>query len=237
MTLTRAVLVSLALLAAPATALAAAPGTTILVSRPTAFGPLATPTTNESAISLTDAGGAHVVADEDNHRYIAFVSFADGLSPDDDDSVANVYVRDRTLNVTHLISRADGPAGAGANGASHDPSISANSRFVAFTSAASNLAPGASGLVEHVYVRDIVAGTTTLVDRADNPDGAIANDGSFEPSLTVEGGQPVVAFTSSATNLDGGTNGPAAGLRARPGHLRHADGEPRERRPTPRMGT
>ena len=115
--------VTLAALGA-APALAAAPGATILVSRPAAFGPLASPATNDSFTTLGDDGGSHLVADDDTHRFIAFVSDADGLSDADDDRVHNVYVRDRLLATTILVSRADGPAGAGANGASDDPSIS-----------------------------------------------------------------------------------------------------------------
>ncbi len=191
----------------PAPALAASPGANVLVSRPSAFGPLATPTTNHSAVVLSDEGSARTVADEDNHRYVAFVSDADGLSDADDDRVSNVFVRDRALDVTILVSRADGPAGAGADGNSSEPSISANGRYVAFESGSTNLAPGATGLSEHVYVRDLLSGTTRLVDRAAGPDGAIADAGSFDPAITTVGGNPVVAFSSGATNLDGATNG------------------------------
>ena len=186
---------------------AAPPGTNVLVSRPSAFGPLATPTTNDSAVSLGEEGGSRVVSDEDGHRYVVFVSQADGLSADDDDRFTNVYVRDRTLNITTLVSRADGPAGAGGNGSSAEPSISADGRWVAFQSAATNLVLGVTEGVEHVYVRDLLSGTTRLVDRADGDGGAIADDDSFDPSIAVLGGQPVVAFSSVADNLSGATGG------------------------------
>ena len=89
-----------------------------------------------------------------------FVSEADGLSSADDDRFVNVYVRDRTLGLTTLVSRADGPAGAGANSDSSEPSISADGRWVAFQSPATNLAAGVSGAADHVYVRDLLNGTT-----------------------------------------------------------------------------
>ena len=135
------------------------------------------------------------------------MSQADGLSADDDDRFTNVYVRDRTLNITTLVSRADGPAGAGGNGSSAEPSISADGRWVAFQSAATNLVLGVTEGVEHVYVRDLLSGTTRLVDRADGDGGAIADDDSFDPSIAVLGGQPVVAFSSVADNLSGATGG------------------------------
>jgi Tol biopolymer transport system component len=205
---TRVFLVTSAALAAwlAPPALAAAPGTNVLVSRPPAFGPLSAPTTNHSFVAEGDDSAGRVVSDEDGHRYVAFMSGADGLSDADDDRVSNVFVRDRLLGVTILVSRADGPAGAGANANSGEPAISADGRWVAFHSRATNLAAGTSGLAEHVYVRDLVLGTTRLVDRADGLDGAIADGSSFDGSLTVVGGNPVVAFASSATNLDGATN-------------------------------
>ena len=186
---------------------AAAPGTNVLVSRPAAFGPLSPPLTNNSTVSEVGQGGSRIVSDADGHRYVVFESHADGLSTADDDQVANVYVRDRTLGITSLVSRADGPGGAGANSDSTSPSISADGRWVAFQSAATNLAPGVSGAAEHIYVRDLLNGSTRLIDRFDGVDGAVANNDSFDPAITVVGGQSVVAFTSVANNLDGATGG------------------------------
>jgi hypothetical protein len=192
---------------AAAPAHAAAPGTNVLVSRPSAFGPLASPTTNDSFVDVTGTGSQRVVADVNDHRYVAFVSEADGLSDADDNRVENVFVRDNRTAHTILVSRADGPTGAGANANASQPSISADGRFVAFQSFASNLAAGASGNASHVYVRDLLAGTTRLVDRGDNADGAIGNADGFDPAVTAVNDNPVVAFTSSATNLDGATGG------------------------------
>ncbi len=190
-------------LAAPSAA--APPGTNVLVSRPPAFGPLTAPIVNDSDLVVRTSGGARVVSDADDHRFVAFVSDADGLSAEDDDSVTNVYVRDRLLDATILVSRADGPAGAGANASSFEPSITSNGRWVAFQSVATNLASGTTEDVAHIYVRDLIAGTTRLFDRADNPNGAIADDSSGDPSITATPSNPIVAFTSAATNLDGAT--------------------------------
>lgn len=187
--------------------LAAPAGTNHLVSRPAGFGPVSSPTTNHSyLVDQTGGGGeggARLVADVQNQRYIAFVSEADGISAEDDNSVSNVYVRDRAGGTTILVSRADGPTGAGANGSSSNPSISANGRWVAFESRATNLSDADEGGVSHVFLRDIFNGETRLVDRADGAAGVIANDVSRDPSVTVVGNSPVVAFTSFAENLDG----------------------------------
>lgn len=70
-----------------------------------------------------------------------------------------VYLRDRSSGTTELVSAAAG--GAPANSQSDAAAISPNGRFVSFRSFANNL-PGPSG-TSRVFVRDRIAGTTTLV--------------------------------------------------------------------------
>jgi Tol biopolymer transport system component len=63
-----------------------------------------------------------------------------------------VFVRDRKTRTTRRVSR--GPGGVQGNGFSGDPAISADGRFVAFTSGATNLVPGDTG-VEDAFVRTL----------------------------------------------------------------------------------
>ncbi len=125
---------------------------------------------------------------------VAFASEANNLS-DDDGSFSDVFVRDLRTNATILVSRSDGPSGAGLDGISSDPAISADGRFVAFVS--DGAAPGAVGGVGNVFVRDLTLGTTTLASRA--PDGAGGDRNSFAPAISADGRE--VAFLSGATNL------------------------------------
>ena len=120
----------------------------------------------------------------------------------------NVYVRDRQTNTTILVSRADGPAGAGANAGSIQPAISPDGRYVAFSSTATTWCPAPTTAdVRHIYLRDIADGVTTIVDRADGPFGSLANQGSADPALTVVGGVPPWwrGLSNAPTNLDGAT--------------------------------
>ena len=99
-------------------------------------------------------------------RYVAFVSDADNLSDEDQNRFTNVFVRDLSTNTTTLVSRQSAGAGArGADGSSSDPAISADGRYVAFLSTASNLIPAGTRHADrhNVYVRDMVANTTRLV--------------------------------------------------------------------------
>jgi Tol biopolymer transport system component len=132
-------------------------------------------------------------------RYVAFASTAKNLRPVAPSGKSQVYVRDMKTGAVTLVSRADGPGGAPA-AAAGSPSISADGRYVAFGSSAA-LAGGGSD-VTAIYVRDLVAGSTTLVSRTNGADGAIANGYSSAPSISADGRH--VAFESTADNLSPG---------------------------------
>ena len=78
--------------------------------------------------------------------------------------------------------------------------ISADGRYVAFWSAASNLVANDTNAVQDVFVRDRVTGTTT---RASVDSGGIEGDGhSSDPAISADG--RYVAFQSASTNLVAG---------------------------------
>jgi Tol biopolymer transport system component len=139
-------------------------------------------------------------------RYVAFVSIANNLSPDDPDVNFDVYVRDLQLGTTMLASRADGLTGAKQNGLRQDilqrVGISASGTRVAFLSDATNLTSDPGTGVD-VYVRDIAAGTTTLASRANGVAGARAGGGN--PSLSADGQH--VSFLTVAPLTAADTNG------------------------------
>ncbi len=126
-------------------------------------------------------------------RLVAFASDADDVVTDDDNEVADVFVRDRQTGRTTRVSVASG--GDEADAASFDPAISADGLVVAFVSYAANLTGEATGGRANIFVRDRVRGETTLVTRA-----ASGADGDSErPRLSGDG--RIVAFASAATNL------------------------------------
>ena len=132
-------------------------------------------------------------------RFVAFDSDADNLSDEDDDGFHDVFVRDLQANTTTLVSRASdqgGMPGAAGDSSSDTPSISADGRFVAFISSASNLSGADNDSFQNIYVRDLQTRTTTHVSRAP---GAPADRISGEPAISADG--RFVAFASDATNL------------------------------------
>src|SRR4028118_922941 len=94
-------------------------------------------------------------------RFAAFASFASKLAPGDTNDAYDIFVRDTLTNTTTRVS----VDSAGNQALSHSsyPSISANGRFVAFESIASNLVPGDTNDAYDIFVRDTLTNTTTRV--------------------------------------------------------------------------
>jgi hypothetical protein len=80
------------------------------------------------------------------------------------------------------------------------PVLSADGRYVAFYSLASNLVAGDTNVSWDVFVHDRQTGTTTRVSVASN--GAQGNEGSESPALSGDG--RYIAFESWASNLAAG---------------------------------
>ena len=123
--------------------------------------------------------------------------------PGDTNNTYDMFVRDTLTNTTTLVSLDS--AGTQGNGGNvlGTPSISADGRFVAFSSRAFNLVPGDTNFKFDMFVRDTLTNTTTRVsvDSAGNP----GNSSSSSPSISADG--RFVAFASESSNIvPGDTN-------------------------------
>lgn len=143
-------------------------------------------------------GRSFVPAISADGRFAAFYSDASNLVAGDKNGARDVFVNDRQTGETTRMSVDS--SGAEANDDSFAPKISADGRFVTFSSAASNLVSGDTNGVNDVFVRDRQANTTTRVSLA--PGGVQPNNGSYSPSISADG--RYVAFLSDATNLVAG---------------------------------
>jgi hypothetical protein len=85
-------------------------------------------------------------------RYVAFQGSASNLVPDDTNAETDVFVHDRETGATERVSLASD--GAEGNRSSFASSLSADGRYVAFASLASNLVPGDTNGLQDVFVRD-----------------------------------------------------------------------------------
>ena len=136
-----------------------------------------------------------------NGRYVVFVSTS-RLVPAASAGTLEVFARDVKTGRTRLVSMA-GRNRAPANNACLRPTISADGRFIAFESLASNLVPHDTNNALDVFLYDTRNGTTRRVSVTGT--GAQANGPSYtgvQPSISADGRK--VAFYTDATNLVAG---------------------------------
>lgn len=134
-------------------------------------------------------------------RYVAFQSDAYTLLPGTIAGMTAVYVHDRHTGAIERVALA--PDGSQGNWSSNEPAISADGRYVAFSSIASNLVNGDTNQKADVFVRDRQLGVTSRVSVAS--DGTQGNENSFWVDISANG--RYVVFMSEATTLvTGDTN-------------------------------
>ena len=157
-----------------------------------------------SSAGVEGNGGSYAPSISANGRYVAFVSDSSNLVANDTNGFLDVYVRDRQAGTTRRVSISS--TGHQGNSDSYNPSISADGRYVAFQSDASNLVVHDTNLAGDVFVRDRKTGSTTRISISSS--GHQGNGGSYAPSISAEG--RYVALQSDATNLIANdTNGAA----------------------------
>jgi Tol biopolymer transport system component len=102
-------------------------------------------------------GASRSAAMTPDGRFVAFVSAATNLVPDDTNGIADIFVRDTRNNTTTLVSvGALGTALASSEG----PDLTPDGRYVVFYSTATNLIAGVTN-TQDIYVRDLKDGVTT----------------------------------------------------------------------------
>jgi Tol biopolymer transport system component len=127
-------------------------------------------------------------------RFVAFSSLASNLVSGDHNGEIDAFVRDRATGTTTRVSV--GWDGQEPDGESYGPRISADGKFVAFLSSATDLVPNDTNGHADVFLYELATGTTTLASVAI---GGGADGDSTAPRISADGGR--VVFESFATNL------------------------------------
>lgn len=128
-------------------------------------------------------------------RYVVFASTATNLVAGDSNGVADIFIRDTTLNTTERVSVSS--LGVQSNGASTTPSVSDDGRYVAFESTATNLVASDGNGVSDIFVYDRDTDTIEIV----SVDGS-GNEGDAGSHLaTISGNGRYVVFSSDADNI------------------------------------
>jgi hypothetical protein len=128
-------------------------------------------------------------------RNVAWNTSASDLVTGDTNGLEDIFVRDRTAGTTERVSVSGN--GTQANDGSFNPSLSADGRYVAFTSRASNLVAGDTNGSLDVFVRDLQEKTTERLNV--NSSGTQADNGGAGGDLSADG--HYATFSSGATNL------------------------------------
>ena len=170
-------------------------------------------TTTLVSVNMSGTGGGNgdsfPTGISTNGQFALFESSASDLVAGDTNNASDIFVRDVVNGLTTLVSVSTN--GVSGNGASRGSVMTGDGRYVAFVSAASNLAPRDTNNIADVFVRDLQAGTTTLASVGASTNSIPPVSGSVisseSPEITPDG--RYVAFYSNATNLVPGvaTNG------------------------------
>jgi hypothetical protein len=130
-------------------------------------------------------------------RWIVFESAAGDLTANDTNGCGDVFVRD-VLGGSTILTSVNRTGTNSGNDVSDNPSISADGRWIAFESAATDLVENDTNAVRDVFVRGLQTGTTLWASL--NRDGTGSGNGySGNPILSADG--RTVAFTSWASDL------------------------------------
>jgi Tol biopolymer transport system component len=128
-------------------------------------------------------------------QFVTYTSDASNLVLLDTNGKRDVFVYNLLTHQTVRVSVSSNEEQA--NGDSDKPVISADGRYVAFSSQASNLVEGDTFGYWDVFVRDVLTGETTRISVAQ--DGSEAFNHSDAPSISADG--QFIAFESLAGNL------------------------------------
>lgn len=174
----------------------AAIGSVNLFVRDTVAGTTVPISINAAGTQLVGATMAGSLSDDG--RYVYFASGNSTIIPNDTNNAGDVFRRDLSNNTTTLISvNTNGTAGG--NAESTGPSASADGRYVAFQSAASDISTTTDTNVSYdVFWRDTVLGTTRLISINSTTSNA-ANSFSGSPTISRDGLS--VIYNSLATDL------------------------------------
>jgi hypothetical protein len=159
-------------------------------------------------VSVDSAGNEHNPDDDTGYplepaisadgRFVAFQSWASNLVTADTNNSWDVFVHDRQTGATERVSVDS--SGNQANSHSNGPAISADGRFVTFTSSATNLVTGDTNNRGDVFVHDRQTGATYRVSVSSS--GQQSNNGSLYLDISADG--RFVTFASNATTLVAG---------------------------------
>lgn len=148
-------------------------------------------------------GGIDSVSVSSDGHYVAFTSWASNVVANDGNGAGDVFVRDVWLGTTARVSVTDSGAEAYGDSWSTARGISADGRYVAFVSQATNLVANDTNNSKDVFVRDTQTRHTYLISKSTG--GVLSDSDSEEPCISSSG--RYVTYFCFADNLVSGLTG------------------------------
>jgi flagellin-like hook-associated protein FlgL len=146
----------------------------------------------------------NMIAISADGRYVAFNSTANNLVAGDTNGQQDAFIKDTLTGIVTRVST-DSAGSQATGGSSYVRAISADGRYVAFDSAASNLVASDTNVRRDVFVKDTATGITTRVS-TDSAGNQVSGAGSYVTAISADG--RYVVFRSGDANLVvGDTNG------------------------------
>ena len=142
-------------------------------------------------------GGSDQPSITEDGRFIAFVSDADNLVPEDDNLATDVFVYDTQSGTIERVNVSDDGSEASRFSVSSRPAISDDGDLIVFASDADNLVPDDSNGVQDVFLYH--RQTQSITRLSESSGGEVGNSISEAPALSGDG--RFVAFESVSTNL------------------------------------
>ena len=159
--------------------------------------------------SLTPDTGSYLRGSSADGRWVVLEGSAVNLVPGqiDGNGQSDVFLYDATARKTALVSHASGAPATAGDGPSYQSTLSADGRFVVFTSYATNLDPAVRDYQDpatmqrrfDVFLFDRVTGKNLALSRSALHPGVTGNADSVQPVISADGRW--VAFRSDATDL------------------------------------
>jgi flagellin-like hook-associated protein FlgL len=166
----------------------------------------ATRVSTDSAGNQATGGASFAGAISADGRYVAFVSYATDLVAGDTNGVRDAFIKDTVTGTTTRVST-DSAGNQATGGYSYGGAISADGRYVAFWSTATNLVAGDTNAQTDSFIKDTLTGVTRRIS-TDSSGNQATGGRSIVTAISADG--RYVAFSSTANNLVAGdTNGQA----------------------------
>src|SRR5262249_5292969 len=147
--------------------------------------------------AVTYASGAEDVHNLDMSPDGRFIAYTANNATNNFGTATSIYLWDGQTGLNTLISGNTNNS-ASANAICDCPSVDATGRYVTFLSSAPNLVTNSLSGQYHVYLRDVQAGATSLLDRDTNGVGSSLSP-STVPRLSASGN--IIAFESPDADI------------------------------------